>query len=60
MENLSKEELEFIVDSLNERWVEAIMNLTQKNLNKEKTQKFEFIKDKSMELMKKIKYEQTK
>lgn len=54
MKNLTKNEIDFIVDALQQRWVDAVQKLAGKQLGDIERQNYEYAKKKSKELMIKL------
>lgn len=57
MENLTKEEIEFVIDALQQRWVDAVKQLQFGKLGDIEKRNYEFAKTKSKELMIKLGYQ---
>ena len=54
MKNLTKAEVDFLVDALQQRWVDAVQKLAGKDLGDIERENYEYAKSKSKELMAKL------
>jgi hypothetical protein len=56
MENLTRDEIDFLVDALQQRWVDAEQKLVflQRELGNIERKNYEYVKSKSKELMTKL------
>jgi hypothetical protein len=54
MENLNKNEIDFVIDALQQRWVDAVQKLAGRELGDIERRNYEYAKKKSRELMNKL------
>lgn len=54
MENLTRDEIDFLVDALQQRWVDAVQKLAGRQLGDIERKNYEYAKSKSKELMIKL------
>ncbi len=57
MKDLTKDEIDFVIDALQQRWVDAVLKLSGKQLGDVERKNYEYAKSKSKELMKKLGWE---
>ena len=54
MENLTRDEIDFLIDALQQRWVDAVQRLASRELGDIERKNYEYVKSKSKELMVKL------
>ena len=54
MENLTRDEIDFVIDALQQRWVDAVQKLNGRELGDIERQNYEYAKKESKKLMNKL------